>query len=102
MQNKSRNWTDVQLIISSISIAVSLGFWGVMASKEKVAASVEGEALLPTGSGGLASMTDVLVPGQTILLGAPAPAPPVTQQKSKRNRRGDGGGGAAVASTGSS
>lgn len=102
MQNKSRNWTDVRLIISSISIAVSLGFWGAMASKEKVVASVEGEALLPNGSAGPAPMTEVLVPGQVILLGAPAPAPASTQQKSKRNRRGDGGGGAAVASTGSS
>ena len=105
MQSKTRNWTDVQLIISSISIALTLGFWGLIASREEAVAVAESEALLPVVSPSPVPTVDSLVPGQILYLSTAAPASPapVTDQPRSRRRDGDGGGGGgADASTGSS
>ena len=94
MQNKSRNWTDVQLIISSISIAFTLGFWGLLAGREKTVAGVQGLADLPAQTDTLAA-SPMLLPGQALYLcaGAPQAAAPVASTTQPRRRRGGGGGG---------
>jgi hypothetical protein len=107
MQNRSRNWTDVQLIISSISIAFTLGFWGLLAGGEKRVAGVQALADLPAQPDGLAA-APMLLPGQVLYLGAVAPqtAAPVASTTQPRRRRGGGGGrsggGGPAGGTGSS
>lgn len=110
MPNKTRNWTDVELIISSISVALTLGFWGLFASRQKLGADVVGQVSLVSepGNSSAASSTGVpstIVPGQTIFFGAATPSAPAVAQPQPRRRGGGGGGGGgggAVASTGSS
>jgi uncharacterized membrane protein YgcG len=100
MRNKTKDWTDVQLIISSVALALSLGFWGLFASREKSGtspASPAGQPLQPDSS---ASAVTLLVPGQKIYFGAGASGAqanafttgaPTTRQS---NRPGGGAGGA--------
>jgi hypothetical protein len=112
MANKTRNWTDVELIISSISIALTVGFWGLFASRQKVGADVLGQVSFASASGGptpvsSTAVPSTLVPGQTVFFGTGAATQqPVSQTASqpKPRRKGDGGrgGGGAVAKTGSS
>lgn len=110
MQNKTRNWTDVELIISSVSVALTLGFWGLFASRQKTGADVVGQVALVSSStnNSITSQTGVptsLVTGQTIFFGAATPPPLVSSQPKPRHRGGGGGGGGgggAAASTGSS
>ncbi len=106
MQNKARNWTDVQLIISSISIALTLGFWSVLASRDKVIAGAAGDANLPDTANTPAVSQPALVPGQKIILGlagsTPAPGA-LTQPQPRRSKdRAGGSGGGSVATTKSS
>ena len=115
MQNKSKNFTDVQLIVSSISIAVTLGLWSLFASHEKTGAGVSGDVLMPSQPDALASNTTTiypttLLPGQKLILGSTLPASQQAQQSQqpastssgRRGRGGGGGGGGGGASTGSS
>lgn len=112
MQNRSRNWTDVQLIVSSISIALTLGFWGLFASREKRVAPVVGEASDPAPTDALTPTSTALLPGQIFYVnGATPSALPtvVAQTQPKRRKDGDkggggdrGGGGGGGGSTGSS
>ena len=46
MQNKSKSRSDVQWVISSISLAATLGLWGLFASADKKGAGVSGQATL--------------------------------------------------------
>ena len=113
--NKSRNWTDVELIISSVSVALTLGFWGVFASRQKIGADVVGQVSLVPGAGNSLTTASapptVLAPGQTIFFGVSTPQPPAPLASQPQPRRrggggggrgGGGGGGGAVASTKSS
>ncbi len=111
MQNKSRNWTDVQLIISSISIALTLGFWSVLASRDKVIAGAAGDATLPDATDTPAVTQSMLVPGQKFILTsassaqAPAATNPLQPRRAKdrgSGGTGSGGGGGSVATTKSS
>ncbi len=116
MPNKSKNWTDVQMIISSISVALTLGLWGLFASHEKSVAGVSGEVAVPTQPEALVSSTSPgLLPGQKLLfngispqslsqLQTPTPAKPqqIVITAKKHGGGGGGGGGGAHASTGSS
>ena len=108
MQNKTRKWTDVQLIISSISMAVTLGIWSLLASREKMTARVPGEASLQTQSDAAVVPAAMLLPGETLYLNGIAPkAPTPVLLQARPNRRrgggaGGGGGGGGGASTGSS
>jgi uncharacterized membrane protein YgcG len=116
MQNKSKNLTDVQLIISSISIAVTLGFWSLFASHEKTGAGVSGDVLMPSQPDALASnptsiYPTTLLPGQKLIFGSTLPQSqqpqqPATTTSRRRGRGGGGGGGGSGggggASTGSS
>jgi len=106
-RTKVRSWKDVQLIISSMSVAVTLGLWSLWAAREKTAAAVQAEAALPSVSGTPAT-GPTLLPGQTIYLAGPTPQAQnqvSVKEKRKHRRGGDGGGGGgggADAATGSS
>jgi hypothetical protein len=115
-RRKVRNWKDVQLIVSSISVAVTLGLWSLWASREKPAPPVVVDTLEPSEPTVTATATEpLMLPGQVIYLGAATPqaAAPVANQTNLDQPRhpkgrgggrggGGGGGGGANASTGSS
>jgi hypothetical protein len=102
MNRKSRNWADVQLIISSVSIALTLGLWSLFASREKIAPKVSEVEVITTPTTAAPEPTAVMMaPGQTILLGAPAPQIATTNLTTPKRRK-SGGGGGGGASTGSS
>jgi hypothetical protein len=103
---KARNWKDVQLIISSISLALTLGLWGLWSSREKHVSGVQDEAVVPSRPQA-AVPEPMLLPGQTLYLMTPAPETTATvsnqEQPRRRNKdKGGGGGGNADAGTGSS
>jgi hypothetical protein len=103
MQNKPKSRTDIQWVISSLSLAVTLGLWGLFASHEKKAAGVEAQVIVPpqsTEETVVVSQPPQLLPGQKLLFGGTAPQQSqiIVQTKS----RGRGGGGGGSASTGSS
>ena len=121
MPNKSRNWTDVKLIISSFSIAITLGIWGIFASHEKTGAGVTGEVALPSQPDPLVSdpPSPGLLHGQVLLFGGAnlqQPAQPQAQVQAQPtqiiivrkkhggngNGGGGGGGGGGATSSGSS
>ncbi len=108
MPNKTRNWTDVELIISSVSIALTLGFWGLFASKQNAQAGIQSQAsLVPDPSAQSAQPTagipSALAPGQVVFFGASTPmAPTPLAVQPQPRHRGGGGGGGTVASSGSS
>lgn len=108
---KARSWKDAQLIISSISLGLTLGLWGLWSAREKHVSGVQDEAVLPERPVTAAPEPEpMLVPGQTLYLMAPAPQSTSTvsnqEQPKRRNRDkgggGGGGGGGANAGTGSS
>ncbi len=109
MQNKPRSRTDVQWVISSVSLAVTLGLWGLFVGHEKRGAGVAGQvafASQPEQVVVTQTQPQLLVPGQVLLFGGTAPQTQqtVTTQTitQTRTRHGGGGGGGAVTSTGSS
>jgi uncharacterized membrane protein YgcG len=126
MHNKNKNWNDIKLILSSFSVALTLGIWGLFASQEKSGKGVTGEAVLPPQPDPLVSAppaalsSSVLLPGQILLFGgtnlqsaaqlqsqATAQPTPVIVVRKKHGGRGDGGGGGgggggSVTSSGSS
>jgi len=116
MNNKSKGWTDVQLIISSFSIAITLGFWGLFASNEKSGTGVTGQVALPTQPDPPVSSSPALLPGQKLLFGGTniqllsqqqpqvqaQPTPIIIIRKKHGGNGGGGGGGGAQAGTGSS
>jgi hypothetical protein len=104
---KPRNWKDVQLIISSISLALTLGLWGMWSSREKHVAGVQDEGFIPSRPQAAVPPEPMLLPGQTLFLMTPAPETTATvsnqEQPRRRNKdKGGGGGGNADAGTGSS
>jgi hypothetical protein len=126
MHNKNKSWNDIKLILSSFSVAITLGVWGVFASQEKSGTGVTGEAALPSQPDPLVSAppaglsSSMLLPGQILLFGgtnlqsasqlqkqATAQPTPVIVVRKKHGGRGDGGGGGgggggSVTSSGSS
>lgn len=113
MANKpaTRNWNDTQMIIATISMAMTLGFWNLFAGPDREAAAKRAEeeaAQMVAQKAVLAPQATAtpLVPTQstlqgngTIFLGGSAPQ---TQIIVPASRRGKGGGGGAAASTRSS
>jgi uncharacterized membrane protein YgcG len=112
-RGKVRSWKDVQLIISSIAVALSLGLWSTWASRAKPDEVVEAATPLPE----IPTPTPapiMLLPGQILYLSTASPqsnAPLANQEQPRRRKGGDGeggggggggGGGAADAGTGSS
>ena len=101
MQNKPKSRTDVQWVISSLSLAVTVGLWGLFASQAKRVAGVTAQVAVPQQPDQIVvSQPPSLLPGQKLLFGGTAPQPQVTIVRAKRGG-GDGGGGGS-ASTGSS
>jgi hypothetical protein len=116
MHNKSKNWTDIQWIISSFSIAITLGLWGTFASHEKSGASVSGQVVVPTQTDQIVtSTTTLLLPGQKLLFGGSAPLvqsqtqtqpqiqpqPPQVIVTARKHGGGGGGGGGGSPHAGS-
>lgn len=95
MQNRSRNWTDIQWILSSLAVALVLGLWGLFASREEAKADVTEMALAPDPPPA-ASPQPMLLPGQKLLLGGSAPRPQIVIRNTHR------GGGGVVTTTRSS
>ncbi|MBI1794929.1 MAG: hypothetical protein HYR70_12185 [Chloroflexi bacterium] len=98
MQNKtsSKNWTDIQLIISSIAIALTLGLWSLFASPAKKNSGVSGQVVVPPQPDTTTVAQPQLAPGQKILFGGTAPQPQVIVKTTRK------GGGGAVTTTSSS
>src|SRR5512143_1745395 len=105
MQSKPHNRTDVHWVISSVSLALTLGLWSLFVSQEKRGAGVAGQAdVAPqTTDQVVITQPQMLVPGQVLLFGGTAPQPQqqVTVTQTRTKHRGGGGGGATT-STGSS
>jgi hypothetical protein len=107
MQNKARTRTDVQWVISSVSLAVTLGLWGLFTGHEKGTAGVAGQVEMPAAlqEQVIVPQPQTLAPGQVLLFGGTAPQPQQPQivvSQPRHKGGGGGGGGGAVTSTGSS
>ena len=96
MQNKPKSRTDVQWVISSLSLAVTVGLWGLFASSEKRGAGVAGQVVVPPQPQQtdqvVVSQPAGLLPGQKLLFGGTAPQP--SQVIVTTRSHGGGGGGA--------
>ncbi len=103
MQNKPRKGSDAPWIISSLSLAITLGLWGVFSSDSKKVAGVSADVTIqpPPDQVVVTQSQSVLLPGQTLLFGGTAPQPAQTIVTTTTRTRSKGSGGAA-ASTGSS
>jgi hypothetical protein len=117
MQNKPKSRTDVQWVISSVSLAATVGMWGLFASADKQGAGVSGQANLvqptadPPQQVVVSQQPQALLPGQVLLFGGTAPQPSqsaittitgTTNNTSPNVKHRSGGGGKPVTSTGSS
>jgi hypothetical protein len=105
MANKpsSRSWNDIQLVIATGSMALTLAFWNQFAAPDRESAmrrAQERAALPPLPVQTLAPVVEILptiqaptLPTGPILLGGNAPQTTIVVQKG-----GGGGGGGSVAS----
>jgi hypothetical protein len=106
---KARSWKEAQLIISSVSVALSLGLWSLWSSREPTGTKKQEAPPTPTEVA-TATPEPMLAPGQILILSTTtvqASSPVADQQQPRRRKGGDGaggggGGGGANASTGSS
>ena|SRR3972149_3914064 len=101
----ARNWNDIQMLIATLSLALTLGFWNLFAGPDReTAAKKAAQTVIPTPTSqppGAESLPPTLLPaGIKILLGGAAPLPPAAPQQTRR--RGNNGGGGAVTTTRSS
>jgi hypothetical protein len=114
MANKPspRNWNDIQIVIATISMALTLAFWNLFAGpdRETAAKRAQEQAALPSPPQP-AQITAPVQPNLQsttlqgngpILLGGSAPQTQIIVQNSGRNGGGGGGGGGGATSTGSS
>ncbi len=107
MQNRSKSWADIQMIISSIAVAVTMGFWSLFSSSQKLTAGAAGTANLSdqSDSSHATASNDMLLPGQVMLLnGSQSPTPAAQQTvpaKKPSVRRNNGGGGGGSSGGGS-
>jgi hypothetical protein len=113
MANKpaSRNWNDIQLVIATGSMALTLAFWNQFAAPDRESAmkrAQERAALPPPPVQTLAPVVEVqpalqspTLPTGPILLGGSAPQTTIVVQKGGGGGASGGSGGGAT-STGSS
>ena len=105
MQNKPspKSWADVQLVITSISVALTLGFWNLFASPEERPLGGGGaEADLQAQPAGSIVTRLPLQVGQVVILNGAAPQVQSQPQAATSRSRKNKGGGGAVTTTGSS
>ncbi len=108
MQNKSKFHSDVQWVISSVSLAATLGLWGLFASADRKGAGVSGQVTLvqpPDPQPVVVTQpmqSQTLLPGQVLLFGGTAPQPQQSQTvittasgSTTVTRRSGGGGGSS-------
>jgi len=99
----AKSWADVQLIIGSIAVALTLGLWGLFASREKVVSGVSAEAVIPPQVDPVVVVTPpVLFPGQKLLFAGTVPQTSPQSPPAVTNVKRQGGGGRAVTTTRSS
>lgn len=110
MANKpaSRNWNDVQLVIATGSMALTLAFWNMFAAPDRESVmkrAQERASIPPPPVETTAPVVDIqptlqpsALPTGPVLLGGSAPQTTIVVQ----GGGGGGGGGGGVASTGSS
>ncbi len=94
MQNKPyKNWNDVRMIMASISVALTLGFWGLFAARERAVTGISAAADMPSPPDPAAAAPLTLLPGQKLLFAGTASqvAPVVTNAKRQGGRKGGGG-----------
>ena len=122
MQNKpashkpaSKSWHEIEVLLSAIAIALTLGLWNVFASSSKSAAASTDSATNPPPPPDTPTVISVaptpsfsLLPGQVLLLGgvlptmaAGLPTPGITTSTNP-NPAGGGGGGTKPPKTHSS
>lgn len=101
---RPKRGADLQWIIGSTSLAISLGIWSLFASQSSAQAESSAAAdntptdtvEVITESSAPAASPQLLMPGQTLILGtpgAPTPTPvPQTITRTTRTKRGGGGG----------
>ena len=84
MQSKSpsKSWNEIEMLISAIAIALTLGLWNLFASSRKPEiASADARASLPPPPdttafpASTAVSVPMLLPGQVLLLGGTLPQP---------------------------
>jgi len=112
MQNKSKNWNDVEMLISAIAIALTLGLWNLLASPKKPGVDgAQSTARLPRqpNTASLSTITTaptpMLLPGQVLLFGSVGPqsiSQPQPQTPPTVVQSGGGKGGGTVTKTHSS
>lgn len=90
----SRSWTDIQMVLAALSMALTLGLWNLFAEPDRVAADQKAQQAPEVPPAGVTPTLAVPVPTQAgpikILLGGIAPQTVITVQQP---RRGGGGGG---------
>jgi hypothetical protein len=91
----SRSWTDIQMVLAALSMALTLGLWNLFAEPDRVAADQKAQQQPPDVPPSEAApvLAAPTVPTQAgpikILLGGVAPQTVITVQQP----RGGGGGG---------
>ncbi len=115
MHNKSKSWADIQMIISSIAVAATMGFWSLFSSNQKLTGGATGTADLsgqPDPNAATAN-NDMLLPGQVMLLngssqistnqqGTASQATAPAKRRNNGSVAGGSGGGGGGSTTGSS
>src|SRR5512138_426102 len=102
----SRSWTDIQMVLAALSMALTLGLWNLFAEPDRVAAEQKAQQLpeVPSTTAVTPPLAAPAVPTQTgpikILLGGLAPQTTIVVQQ--RGGGGGGGGGGPIPQTRSS
>jgi uncharacterized membrane protein YgcG len=91
----SRNWNDVQLVIVSFALVLTLILWNSFASPDRVRAQSKSSTVAAAAETAVVAMPSEL-PQVNYFLGARAPgswSAPVAVAPAKKPRNGGGGGG---------
>ncbi len=109
----SKNWKDIQTVISAVAVSLTIGLWNLVAAPSKTSiGGATGQANLGSQTKSYADITPALplLPGQVLLFqgsvppGATPTAQPstISQPTGGGSHKGGGGGGGTVTRTRSS
>jgi len=107
MTNKPsrRNWSDVQIVIATVSMAVTLAFWNMFAGPDRAAAGQRAQEQTANPIQPVTSTSPLVSPARLsdgkVFFGGSAPQTQIIVHNSGGNG-GGGGGGGVVTSTKSS
>lgn len=100
-----RGWSDIQMVLAALTMALTLGLWNLFAQPDRVAAEQQPKDApnLPPTEAASTLAAPAVAPTQTgpikILLGGVAPQTVITVQQPSRGGGGGGGGGGSVPHT---